>query len=736
MDEKRLGNRIAQWGCVLTLVCGTTLLMDTLLGDSLPLDTPAAGWMIPASSDAAYPRPVDTGEPVNPLQLKPVAAAAGSGPVEAPGWPAASGARDGSSTGIFPPGAAAGAAMARLDEPAPPPPAPPSLPAKPIEKPAPQPLSGRIVEYHLNAELDATGKIIRGTSSLTWKNPGSLPVQELYFHLYPNAFESKKTTFMKESGGKLRDDASKEGNFGGMQIASIKTEDGVDLTPRIAYVQPDDGNADDHTLLKVPLAQPVGPGEKVTLKTEYSVKPPQVFARMGYAGDFIMAGQWFPKVAVYEKKGTRGRAEEGWNLHQYHGNSEFYADFGIFDVKIKVPSSYKVAATGFPTRAAADDGQTKTYSFYADDVHDFAWAASPNFIYYEEPYATSKLPGVRIKLYLDPKHEALKNRYMTAAKKALARYSQWYGGYPYSTLSIVVPPEDGNGAGGMEYPTLVTAWGAAEANPNLELERVVVHEIGHQFWYGMVASNEFEEAWLDEGFTSYAEDKLMETEYGVRPNLLVESSYITAPASLKLNAWDYDNHHHYAENVYTRAKLVLKAMERQVGEETMDKIMRTYFQRWKFKHPTTSDFQQVAEDVTKTSWKEFFDQYVYNGQMVDYAVTGIQTRRVTENGRTFYENKVQLRRMDGTYPNVPIRFHFADGTRLDKTWEGLDSEVIMKLDYTAPIDWVAVDPQHTIVLENKRINGFMKTSVDPKLAVRWNLGAVKVLEALFGWVAW
>ncbi|MCZ8514578.1 M1 family metallopeptidase [Paenibacillus filicis] len=733
--KKRLSQRSIAWGCVLTLLCGTTLLTNTLLGSGFLPGTAYAGWMLPASSDAAYPRP-GVSEPVSPLLLKPVGSATGREAVEAPGWPYVKGAADGSSKGIFLPGDGASPVMARLDEPSPPPPAPPSLPARPIEKPAPQPLSVRIVEYHLNAELDTEGKLIRATSSLTWKNPGTVPVHELYFHLYPNAFESKKTTFMKESGGKLREDASKDNNVGSMQIGTIKTEDGIDLTSRIAYVQPDDGNTDDHTLLKVPLAKAVGPGEKVTLNTDYTVKLPQVFARMGYAGDFVMAGQWFPKVAVYETKGTRGRAEEGWNLHQYHGNSEFYADFGIFDVRIKVPSSYKVAATGFPIRPAQDDGKTKTYAFYADDVHDFAWAASPHFIYYEEPYATPQLPGVRIKLYLDPKHEKLKARYIAAAKKALARYSQWYGSYPYSTLSIVVPPADGNGAGGMEYPTLITAWGAGEDNPNLELERVVVHEIGHQFFYGMAASNEFEEAWLDEGFTSYAEDRLMETEYGVRPNLLVEASYITAPAPLRLNSWSYKDHHHYAENVYTRAKLVLKEMERRVGADTMNKIMRTYFQRWKFKHPTSADFQQAVEDVTKTSWKEFFDQYVYNGMMVDYAVTTIQTNRITENGQTFYENKVQIQRHGGTYPNVPIRFHFADGTQVDKTWEGADSEVIMKLNHSAPIDWVALDPQHAIVLENKRINSFMKTNVDPKLSVRLNLGAVKLLETVLGWIAW
>ncbi|TVY10830.1 M1 family metallopeptidase [Paenibacillus cremeus] len=745
--KKRLTNRTAQWaqwGTVMMLACGITMLTGTLLPAGLPPVQPViptGSWMLPADSAAAYPSVMSADQPVHPLELKPVQSATGRAVIEAPGWPPSKGQADGSSTGIFLPAGEAKTASAalRLTEPMAPPPAPPSLPVKPVEKPAPKPLSDRILEYHMNVVLDATGKLIQGTSSVSWRNPGSVPVKELYFHLYPNAFESKKTTFMKESGGKLRNDASKDGNHGSMTISSIRTMDGeeMELLDRMEYVQPDDGNKDDKTLVRVPLPRAVLPGEQVTVNTTFSVQLPQIFARMGYAGDFVMAGQWFPKLAAYETKGTRGRTDDGWNLHQYHGNSEFYADFGIFDVKLKVPSAYTVAATGFPTKPVADDGKTRTYTFYADDVHDFAWAASPHFIYYEEPYATKNLPGVRIKLYLDPKHEALKARYMTAAKKALARYSEWYGSYPYSTLSIVVPPEDGNGAGGMEYPTLVTAWGAGEKNPDLELERVVVHEIGHQFFYGMVASNEFEEAWLDEGFTSYAEDKLMENEYGVKPNLLVESSYITSPAALKQNAWSYTGHDQYAENVYTRAKLVLKAMERQVGPDTMGKIMRTYFQRWKFRHPTTADFQKTVEDVTKTSWKDFFDQYVYNGQMVDYEVSGIQVRKITDdNGQTVYENKVQIRKLGGTYASVPIRFHFADGTQIDKTWDGTDSEVIMNVNYTAPLDWVAIDPQHSIVLENKRINGFMKTNVDPQLSARWNMSVVKILETLFGWVAW
>ncbi len=588
----------------------------------------------------------------------------------------------------------------------------------------------------MNVQLDAQSKLLSGTQSITWKNPGSQPVQELYFHMYPNAFSSKKTTFMKESGGKLRDDSSKEGSYGGMEVSSIKTLDGEELIGSLQYVQPDDGNKEDRSLMKITLPRAIKPGQKITLEGIFSVKLPAVFARMGYADDFVMAGQWFPKLAVYEPAGQRGRTAEGWNLHQYHGNSEFYADFGIFDVRIQVPSSYTVAATGFPLKPPADDGKTKTYAFYADDVHDFAWSASPHFIYYEEPYATPQIPGVRIKLYLDPKHEELKARYMTAAKKALARYSQWYGTYPYSTLSIIVPPENANGAGGMEYPTLVTSWGASEDQPDLDLERVIVHEIGHQFWYGMVASNEFEEAWLDEGFTSYAEDKLMEQEYGVKPNLTLEASYITNPKSLKLDSWSYGKHEAYAENVYTRAKLVLRAIEAQIGSEMMQKTLKSYFQSWKFKHPTTSDFQKTLEDTTTKSWSEFFDQYVYGGQMVDYAITAIHTKQIIAEGQPRYENTVRIQKLGGTYHQVPIRFHFADGSQIDRLWDGIDSDVTFKLQHPTQLQWAVIDPQHTIVLENKRMNSFMKTDVDSKLVMRLQTGIVKLIEALLDGVAW
>ena len=600
------------------------------------------------------------------------------------------------------------------------------------------PLSKRVVEYHISVSLDPGPKTLHGTQAMTWENPGKKPVKEVYLHLYPNAFESDKTTFNQESGGKLRSDKKTAASVGGMKLLSIKSEQGDDLSLLSEYVRPDDGNPHDRTLLKVKLPGTVGPGEKVTLRLDYEVKLPEVYARMGYSGDFVMAGQWFPKFAVYEPKGTRGNTEEGWNLHQYHGNSEFYADFGIFDVMIKVPSRYTVAATGFPTNPAAAGKDTKLYHFYADDVHDFAWSASPRFVYEEERFSAPGVPGVKIKLYLDPEHKELKTRYFQAAKKALTRYSEWYGEYPYSTLSIVVPPEGGNGAGGMEYPTLITGWAATTPAPGLELERVIVHEIGHQWWYGMAASNEFEEAWLDEGFTSYAEDKVMEQEYSQPSSSQIEAVYMTEPEALNTLSWKFSSHDRYADNVYTRSKLVLSAVEQQIGSDKMKKVLRTYFQRYKFKHPGTRNFQAVLEDVTKQSWGDFFDAYVYGGEMSDYAVDGIKVRKLTDeaDGKESYESSVLIRKLGGPWPEVPVRFHFSDGTVKDSVWDSESGDMLYKLVHSAPVSSVQVDPDHTLVLENKLINNFMKTEIDDEWGLRLSVGLQKIIETLISGLAW
>lgn len=606
------------------------------------------------------------------------------------------------------------------------------------DQPMPQsePLSDRIVEYHISVRLDEASRTLTGTQSVTWHHPGKLPVQDMYFHLYPNAFRGKESTFNRESGGKLREDRMSSDSIGSMTITSLRREDGEDLSHTMRFVQPDDGNEADQTLLKIHLAEPVAPGESITLKMEFVVQLPYVYARMGYAGNFVMAGQWFPKLSVYEPKGRRGNKQEGWNIHQYHGNSEFYSDFGIYNVKIDVPSQYIVAATGFPVKEWKDDGSRRQYHYYAEDVHDFAWAASPDFIYVEEPFSTKHIPGVKIKLYLDPGHEHLTKRYLNAAKRSLASFSEWYGEYPYSTLSIVVPPEDGSGAGGMEYPTLITAWAAKDSEPSLELERVIAHEIGHQFWYGIVASNEFEEAWLDEGFTSYVEDKVMEHAYGITRSLPILSSYITDPAPLKLNAWEYANHRIYAENVYMRASLVLRDIEETIGTKKMQQVLRTYFQRFKFRHPTTQDFQKVLQNVTHRNWDSYFQQFIYGDKMIDYAVSNVTTYPVEQNGVSRYETRIMLHRLGGVHRPVDIAIRLADGTTKIESWNGLERQKELMLHTSVPVSWVLIDPEFKQILEHRHYNNFMHAEVANERQIRWSYALSTFIQSLFGLIAW
>ncbi|WP_054955413.1 M1 family metallopeptidase [Paenibacillus dakarensis] len=613
--------------------------------------------------------------------------------------------------------------------------APLSPPKAQYDVPAPA-LSSRLVEYHMDVRFEPGEKKLIGKQTLTWTHPGKKAVTELYFHLYPNAFASKETTFMKESGGRLRSDPMPEDGFGSMKITGIKTEEGLSLLHRLQYVQPDDGNAKDQSLVKVRLPRPVRGGESITLNMEFEVAMPKIFARMGTADDFVMAGQWFPKISVYEPAGSRGRKDEGWNLHQYHGNSEFYSDFGIYSVRIRVPDNYIVAATGFPTKPAVKANGEKVYHFYADDVHDFAWAASPNFVVAEEAYSAPGVPGVRIKLYLDPVHKDLKERYFDAAKAALSSFGKWYGTYPYSTLSIVVPPKDGNGAGGMEYPTLVTAFGAKDDSPGYELERTIAHEIGHQYFYGIIANNEFEEAWLDEGFTSYAEERVMEKEYGITPNTAAQAASIFSPEPLQLESWKYGSQKKYAMNVYTRGKLVLQDMERLVGTPTMDKIMMTYAKKYRFKHPTTQDFQNVVEQITKQSWQPYFNEYVYGNQMVDVAIDHIQTKNLGTHEKPAYESIVTVVSKGGPVTNIPITFAFKDGKNIKKIWDGKNGSTQYKIKHSSPLLWAMVDPKYTIVLENKHINNYMKTGTDQKVFTRWNLSVTKLVETLFGGLSW
>lgn len=589
------------------------------------------------------------------------------------------------------------------------------------------PLSDRVVAYQIEAALDPVAKHIQGKETLRWRNPSDAPVTELQFHLYLNAFRDQKSTFMVESGGQLRGDYLKSGKFGSIDVLSLRTSDGEDLLPRAEFIAPDDGNRDDRTVWRIPLTRPVGPHQEITLSIEFLSKLPRVFARTGYLGNYFLVAQWFPKLGVYEPAGLRRRTTAGWNCHQFHANTEFYADFGTYDVTFVVPETYKVGATGVLQSKESRPGNQTAYRYIQADVHDFAWTASPDFLEFEDTFRHPHLPEVKLKLLLQPAHLAQKDRHLAAVKNSLQYCGLTYGDYPYQTLTIIDPAYQADGSGGMEYPTLITCGtlyrvmddeALFEASP----EVVTTHEFAHQYWYGMVASNEFEESWLDEGFTAFTERKLMDAFYKdqtaiwfrlvgqpimrlpIRLDVWSFNRVTLTPATVKCDpmmtqSWKYKADDQcevsYYFNSYPRPALTLEMLERHLGTPTMNRILKTYFERWRFKHPTAQDFFDVASEVAGQNLDWFFQQYFRDTVVLDYA---IQSAKTTGTGVQFATEVTVIRKGEAVMP-VEVEFRFTDGSRLRETWDGKAAEKRFAIERSAALQSVVVDPDHKLMLD-------------------------------------
>ena len=400
-----------------------------------------------------------------------------------------------------------------------------------------------VQQTRLEATFDPDTRRIDGHEHLRWHNTSSVALTELQFHLYLNAFSSNQSTFMLGSGGEMRGSRFDDEGWGWIEVESMTLPDGTDLAAVEEFLQPQDANPYDRTVARYPLPEPLPAGGWIELDIDFTSQlPTPPFARTGTKDGYVLAGQWFPKIAVFEDAGDRGRAEPGWNADQFNPNSEFYADFGDFDVTLTLPERYrgKIGATGRQIDEQVADGQV-TVRFRQRGVHDFAWTADPDFIVHtahfdpqaDVPEAFRRhwaellglseqevtLSPVDIDLYLQPDHADQAARYIDSAKVAIRGYGTRLGAYPYATLTLVDPPLGALGSGGMEYPTFITLGTHAllQLPPFrgvLAPEVVTVHEFGHQFFQGMIANNEFEESWIDEGINTYYENQVMADAYG------------------------------------------------------------------------------------------------------------------------------------------------------------------------------------------------------------------------------
>lgn len=658
-------------------------------------------------------------------------------------------------------------------------------------------LAQPVASYDIRASLDAQSHTIAGEQTLTWVNASPDSVPALQFHLYLNAFRNSRSTFFRESGGQLRGDRATGDGWGWIQVDSMRLEDGTDLTPRIRCISPDDGNPDDCTVIEAPLPAPVKPGAALRISMRFTSKLPKVFARTGYRGDFHLAGQWFPKIGVWETKGFRYAEKSGWNCHQFHANSEFYANYGDYRVELTVPSRFVVGATGEMVRRTDDAKRgLSTYLFVQPSVTDFAWTAQPGFLRIERMFeaqkqttpeelaAAARLHGIRagdvslsdVKMIalIQPEHAEQTERHFRALATALKYFGLWYGRYPHRTITVVDPPYGAGGAGGMEYPTFITAGTSYRLPPDvLTLEMVTVHEFGHQFWMQLVASNEFEESWLDEGFNTYSTGKIMDKVYGGTslpltvfgrnvwswlrlPRLTQESMDRAAHAGypvrdpLATRAWEFYDSSSYSISSYSRTGVALRTLERLLGEPVMARVMRTYHQRWRFRHPHSRDFQQVVQEISGRDMDWFFSQFVFGSRKLDYAVSEIRNRRLrtpvgvfekdgrketltAEEGRRRdaerekrgekpqYESWVKIERLGDAVAPQEIEIRFRDGHVERRSWDGEGRWVQFTFARAAEIESAAVDPERKYALDVNFANNSRKADYNSALSAQWTL---------------
>ena len=494
------------------------------------------------------------------------------------------------------------------------------------------------VDYTIKVKLDPQSKVINAWEKMVYYNNSPDTLDFLYIHLWPNAYQ-KGTALCRQmtarGNGKLR--------FGGSQywgyIDSLDFRANGQKLEWQYYQQ----NKDIAILY---LNEPLVPGDSVVITTPFFVKIPRITSRMGYDESVIAISQWYPKPAVYDNR--------GWHPLPYLDQGEFYSEFGHFDVEITLPSQYAIAANGdlidsveyqwrklLRRRKAMDvpypvKGQWKTVRFVQDSVHDFAFFVSNQFFTRQSQI---KLPHsgriVETWAFFTDSSSDWKNA-VHYVDSAIYYYSTWVGDYPYNVCTVVEGPL--SAGGGMEYPTItvVSSSGA--------LEQVIVHEVGHNWFYGILGFNERRYPFLDEGINSFYDHRytqmrglssfipqsLMGLKMPSLPEIFSFLAYNGMDQPLDLKATDYSMAT-YGLVVYEKSAFAFKYLEEYLGTQEFDKIMQQFYEKWKFKHPYPDDLKACFDKGTHKPVDWFFDNVVRTNKTIDYAAKTTSSGVIIKN---------------------------------------------------------------------------------------------------------
>lgn len=486
------------------------------------------------------------------------------------------------------------------------------------------------VNYEISVSLDDMQHLLDGNLELKYKNNSPDTLSFIWFHLWPNAYSGTNTALAKQLKEKKEAQAILKGKEKGYINGLSFSIDG-----KKAKLEPHPSNPD---VAKLVLSKALLPGDSVRINTPFKVKLPPYFSRSGYSGDQYMVCQWYPKPAVYDK--------DGWHHFPYLDQGEFYSEFGSYTVSISVPSQYVVGATGImqdsvelnqykligarnkldtlnPLPYKPSTQTRKTLLFKADSVHDFAWFADKNFIIQYDTLSIAGKP-VDVFAYYQPDGNKQWRNSTAYIKDAVIHYSNWIGDYPYPTVAAVEGPKN-QSSGGMEYPmiTLITSPDATAES----LDAVITHEVGHNWFYGILGSNERKHPWMDEGLDTYFEFLYEAKKYransvfgneipaalkALSVNEFLENIYFalnTLPMEKPVNTGSttFSNEEEYAMVAYLKTATWMHLLRSSLGEATFMKAIQAYYDDWKFKHPTPEDLQRSFEKVAGRPLNDIFD---------------------------------------------------------------------------------------------------------------------------------
>jgi hypothetical protein len=569
--------------------------------------------------------------------------------------------------------------------------------------------------YRIEVKLDTTDNSISGNERIEFLNPTADTLDQICFHLYPNAFKDTSSVFCRENSGIRAAVAS--GNRSQLDVSDLHIDDlridssSINLSGTLLYA-------------KLPAKLP--PRQAISIALKFKLKIPRVIMRFGFngRGNYLLA-HWHPILCGYQDNELQD--------FEYHANSEFFSNFSSYNVKLDIPADFAVGATGELTQVSEDSSRAIWWA-HADTVIDFAFACGPAFDVTE-----TDTMGIHLRYMLEKRH----SKYLSSVED-ITTYSLLYNTgkfyeYPYKSFTLV---DFQSGAQGMELPGLTVI--GFPGIPNFPVGRAILnmaiaHEITHEWFYAIVATNEAKEPWLDEGMASYITDRIMSSRgdslreisiLGYKLNLSVlerlSAMMLKAEYPIDLRSWDYPGETSYDVAVYYRSALVFKTLEELLGRAKMDSSLSIYARDYRFRSPDGNDFERAVEISAGLDLDHFYEQFIRGTARVDYGIGSLEYKAVaSEDSAKKYEVKVTVeRRLDGILPET-LSLALDDGLRLDTLWGGEERTAIFTFQTTSIPKYASLEPVYALD-ENIANNTFHRKSLGSRLlSFEWDMVFIK-----------